>query len=157
MDERDGAAVVAPRDAPRDAPTDRMRAADSDRELVACRLQRALSEGRLDLHEFDERVGQVWAARTYGELARVTVDLPVGQVAASPPERRAPAVERDEMRGAVGAWLSVSGVNLMIWAVLCLATVGWVYPWWMWVAGPWGAVLLAREVSGRVAGVWRPT
>jgi hypothetical protein len=121
-----------------------MRAADSDRELVARRLQRALSEGRLDLHEFDERVGQVWAARTYGELARVTVDLPVDQVATSPPQRRAPAAERDGMRGAVGAWLSVSVVNLMIWAVLCLATVGWVYPWWVWVAGPWGAVLLAR-------------
>ncbi len=80
MDERDGVAVGVPRD--------RMRAGDSDRELAACCLQRAQSEGRLDLHEFDERVRQVWAARTYGELARVTVDLPLDQVAASPPRRR---------------------------------------------------------------------
>jgi hypothetical protein len=148
MDERDGVAVGVPRD--------RMRAGDSDRELAARRLQRAQSEGRLDLHEFDERVRQVWAARTYGELARVTVDLPVDQVAASPPVRRAPATERDGMRGAVATWLSVSVVNLVIWAVVCLATTGWVYPWWVWVAGPWGAVLLARWVTGRIEGVRRP-
>jgi hypothetical protein len=34
--------------------------------------------------------------------------------------------------------------------------MGWVYPWWVWVAGPWGAVLLARWVTGRVEGVRRP-
>lgn len=152
MDERDGAAVVAPRV----ALTDRMRAADSDRELVARRLQRAQAEGRLDLHEFDERVRQVWAARTYGELAQVTVDLPVDPVAASPPVGRVPATERDGMRAAVAAWLSVSAVNLVIWAVVCLATGGWVYPWWVWVAGPWGAVLLARWVTEHVEGVRRP-
>lgn len=152
MDERDGAAVVAPRVAPRD----RMRAADSDRELVARRLQRAQSEGRLDLHEFDERVRRAWAARTYGELARVTADLPDDRVPASPPVPRVPAAERDRMRGGVAAWLGVSVVNLLIWAVVCVATVGWVYPWWVWVAGPWGAVLIARWVAGRVAGVRRP-
>jgi|AntDryMetagUQ889_1029465.scaffolds.fasta_scaffold04207_3 hypothetical protein len=148
MDEREGAAV--------DVPRDRMRAGDSDRELAARRLQRAQSEGRLDLHEFDERVRQVWAARTYGELAQVTVDLPFDQVAASPPVRQVPATERDGMHGAVSIWLSVSVVNLVIWAVVCLATMGWVYPWWVWVAGPWGAVLLARWVTGRVEGVRRP-
>ena len=133
-----------------------MRAADSDRELVARRLQRAQSEGRLDLHEFDERVRQAWSARTYGELARVTTDLPDDQVSASPPVPRVPAAERDGMHGAAAAWLGVSVVNLLIWAVVCLATVEWVYPWWVWVAGPWGAVLLARWVAGRIAGVGRP-
>ncbi|MDQ3989872.1 MAG: hypothetical protein M3291_11875, partial [Actinomycetota bacterium] len=90
------------------------------------------------------------------ELAQVTVDLPVDPVAASPPVGRVPATERDGMRAAVAAWLSVSAVNLVIWAVVCLATGGWVYPWWVWVAGPWGAVLLARWVTGRVEGVRRP-
>ena len=40
------------------------------------RLRRAHDVGQLDLVEFDERVQAVWAARTRGELARVTADLP---------------------------------------------------------------------------------
>ncbi|HZS20169.1 MAG TPA: DUF1707 domain-containing protein [Pseudonocardiaceae bacterium] len=55
---------------------DRMRAADSDRERVAERLRSAHDEGRLTLAEYDERVQQAWAARTYGELAALTADLP---------------------------------------------------------------------------------
>ncbi|MFI9816998.1 DUF1707 SHOCT-like domain-containing protein [Saccharothrix variisporea] len=53
----------------------RMRASDADREQVAKVLQKAHSEGRLDLHELDERLGQVYAAKTYGELVPLTADL----------------------------------------------------------------------------------
>ncbi len=52
-----------------------MRASDADRERVAKVLQQAHGEGRLDLHELDERLGAVYAARTYGELAPLTSDL----------------------------------------------------------------------------------
>ncbi|MEU5691147.1 DUF1707 domain-containing protein [Actinosynnema sp. NPDC020468] len=52
-----------------------MRASDADREKVAQVLQQAHGEGRLDLHELDERLGQVYAARTYGELVPLTADL----------------------------------------------------------------------------------
>ncbi|MEU7530793.1 DUF1707 domain-containing protein [Saccharothrix sp. NPDC042600] len=53
----------------------RMRASDADREQVAKVLQKAHGEGRLDLHELDERLGQVYAAKTYGELVPLTADL----------------------------------------------------------------------------------
>ena len=41
--------------------------------------------------EFDMRVTQTLAARTYAELAGVTTDLPAWLVAAQPPHGRAPA------------------------------------------------------------------
>ncbi|MEU1885196.1 DUF1707 domain-containing protein [Micromonospora sp. WMMD987] len=55
---------------------DRMRAADTDREATAERLRVALEEGRLDLHEYDERLQQTYGAKTYAELDTVLADLP---------------------------------------------------------------------------------
>jgi hypothetical protein len=52
-----------------------MRASDADREKVAKVLQQAHGEGRLDLHELDERLAGVYAAKTYGELVPLTADL----------------------------------------------------------------------------------
>lgn len=54
----------------------RMRASDSDRERVARVLNAALGEGRLTLGEVDERLVQVYAAKTLGELEPITKDLP---------------------------------------------------------------------------------
>ncbi|WUW43253.1 DUF1707 domain-containing protein [Micromonospora rifamycinica] len=53
-----------------------MRAADTDREATAERLRVALEEGRLDLHEYDERLQQTYGAKTYAELDTVLADLP---------------------------------------------------------------------------------
>ncbi|MFG1677752.1 DUF1707 domain-containing protein [Micromonospora sp. NPDC049282] len=53
-----------------------LRAADSDRETTAERLRVALEEGRLGLHEYDERLGRTYGARTYAELDEVVADLP---------------------------------------------------------------------------------
>ena len=53
-----------------------LRAADVDRQFVAERLKGALDEGRLDLHEYDERLQNVYAAKTYGDLDKVLADLP---------------------------------------------------------------------------------
>ncbi|MEU1754903.1 DUF1707 domain-containing protein [Micromonospora matsumotoense] len=55
---------------------DGMRAADTDREATAERLRVALEEGRLDLHEYDERLQQTYGAKTYAELDTVLADLP---------------------------------------------------------------------------------
>jgi hypothetical protein len=41
--------------------------------------------GRLGKDEFDARVGQAFAARTYAELAAITANLPAQQAAAQPP------------------------------------------------------------------------
>ncbi len=126
-----------------------LRAADVDRERVAERLRRAHDEGRLDLTEFDERVAAAWAARTYGDLDALTADLPpqpVPPVGASVvPRHRPPAPER----AAVAAWSVASVLNVMIWGIIAVGVGGFVYPWWIWVAGPWGVVLLAQWIGSR--------
>ncbi|MET8762145.1 DUF1707 domain-containing protein [Lentzea sp. NPDC004782] len=52
-----------------------LRASDADRERIAQVLHKATAEGRLDIHELDERLAAVYAAKTYGELAPITADL----------------------------------------------------------------------------------
>jgi len=129
------------------------RAGDADRQRVVDLLGRAQAEGRLDLHEYDERIRTAWASRTYAELERVMADLPVERVAETAPARvrqdtGAPA-HGHGMDAAVRAWAVVSGINLMIWGLVSLTATSWVYPWWIWVAGPWGVVLLVSWVAGR--------
>ena len=72
-----------------------MRASHADREHVIGVLKAAFVQGRLEQDEFDLRVGQTFAARTYEELAAVTADLPAGLAAAQPPPlARAPGEGR---------------------------------------------------------------
>jgi Domain of unknown function (DUF1707) len=129
-----------------------LRAGDSDRQRVAERLRRAHDEGRLDLDEFDERVTAAWAARTYGDLDALTTDLPP-EPAVRPPAPRhgssAAVTPHGPDRGAVSAWVTASLVNVLIWGVVSVAAVGPVYPWWIWVAGPWGVLLLAQWIGAQ--------
>ncbi|MDK1347142.1 DUF1707 domain-containing protein [Streptomyces sp. 378] len=53
-----------------------LRASDADRDRVAGILRDAVAEGRLDMEEFGERLEATYKARTYGELAPLTRDLP---------------------------------------------------------------------------------
>ncbi|MGW3356548.1 DUF1707 SHOCT-like domain-containing protein [Streptomyces bungoensis] len=61
-----------------------LRASDADRERVAEVLREAVAEGRLDMAEFEERLDATYRARTYGELAPITQDLPAGGAVAPP-------------------------------------------------------------------------
>jgi hypothetical protein len=54
-----------------------MRAGDADRERLVEQLREHHAAGRLTLDEFEERMGQAYAAKTYGELRTLTRDLPV--------------------------------------------------------------------------------
>ena len=58
---------------PRDAST---RAADTDRIQVAQLLTDAAAQGRLPLSEYEKRLAEAYAAKTYDELDRLTDDLP---------------------------------------------------------------------------------
>jgi hypothetical protein len=69
----------------------RLAAADADRESVIGKLTAAYVYGLVTKDEFDTRVGQTFAARTYAELAMVTGDIPAGLAPAPPPLRPAPA------------------------------------------------------------------
>ncbi len=71
-----------------------MRISDADRQRVADVLRDAAGDGRLDLDELEERLELTWAAKTYGELVPITLDLQAtGPVAppASAPQRRTPS------------------------------------------------------------------
>jgi hypothetical protein len=68
-----------------------LRASRADREQVIGALKAAFVQGRLAKDEFDLRVSQTFASRTYAELAALTADLPAGLTAAKPsPSARAP-------------------------------------------------------------------
>ncbi|MCM0622024.1 DUF1707 SHOCT-like domain-containing protein [Nocardioides bruguierae] len=54
----------------------RLRVGDADRHETAERLREAAGEGRLDLEELEERLEACFAARTYADLAELTIDLP---------------------------------------------------------------------------------
>ena len=87
-----------------------MRAGDADRQAVADKLRGALDEGRLDLHEYDERLQQAYAAKTYGDLNGLLDDLP-GTVPASrsqvAPSTAEPAGRRCRPSGASPpSWLA---------------------------------------------------
>jgi hypothetical protein len=53
-----------------------MRASDSDRERVAQILHQAMGEGRIDMHELEERLDTVYSAKTLADLEPVVADLP---------------------------------------------------------------------------------
>jgi len=69
----------------------RLRASHADRERVIGTLKAAYVYGLVTKEEFDARVGQTFAARTYADLAIITADIPAGLAPAPPPLRRAPA------------------------------------------------------------------
>lgn len=75
---------------PSDDGGDRIRASDADRDAVAHQLREALAEGRLDPHEHTERLDSVYRAKTLGELAPLTRDLP-GSRSGGGENRPAPA------------------------------------------------------------------
>jgi hypothetical protein len=69
-----------------------IRASDQDREVVVATLRDAYTAGRLTLEEFDERTSAAYASRKWGELRRLTEDLPSQPVLGSDvPGRRLPS------------------------------------------------------------------
>jgi Domain of unknown function (DUF1707) len=141
---------------------DEMRASDADRTSAGETLRRALDEGRLDFHEYDERLREAYQAKTYGDLNRLMADLPAAP--ARPEEQQ--LVPRQEAQPAVvpaaahgghtGRWLNmmwqkyvfVVGICTLIWLVGVLGSRHLYYFWPIWVAGPWGIVLLVQSVGG---------
>ncbi len=61
-----------------------MRASSADRERAVDVLKAGFAEGRLTQDEYNDRMGRAYAARTYGELAALTADLPAGVLPAWP-------------------------------------------------------------------------
>ena len=131
-----------------------MRASDHDRQEVVDRLRGAVQDGRLQMDEFVDRVGRAYQALTYGDLAPLYADLPAAgsKQQAAPPAPAAPAC--GPWRGVLAGlpttlrvlwtiWLAAVSINVVVWALVSVTTAHLLYPWPLWVAGPWGAALLA--------------
>jgi hypothetical protein len=77
-----------------------LRVSDEDRYRVTEILREAAGEGRIELHELDQRLEAAYAAKTYAELVPLTADLPVHRnqtpavPAASRPAVIGPATQR---------------------------------------------------------------
>ncbi|GII89409.1 hypothetical protein Ssi03_73990 [Sphaerisporangium siamense] len=130
------------------AATPDMRASDGDRDKVAAALREHAAQGRLTMEEFQERLELVYQGRTYGDLQRLTADLPDidlnARPAAPPAERERPGNAQKGLRAAWASWAMAVAVTTVIWA---LSDFGG-YFWPMWVAGPWGAILLVSTLFG---------
>jgi hypothetical protein len=130
-----------------------MRAGNADRERVVAQLNGAFAEGRLDVRELDERVTAAYAAKTLGELAPLTADLPssrspVPRPTASPTRRAADReIEHGSRRAAVGGALALFLVNVLIWAVISVGAGNMIYFWPIWTAIP-----LVFAVVGGIGG-----
>jgi hypothetical protein len=93
-----------------------LRASDADRERVAEVLRDALAEGRLDMTEFEERLEETYKARTYGELAPITRDLPVAGVTPPVVSLHKEPVEEGSWAGRI-----VGGEGSSAWAVAVMS------------------------------------
>lgn len=133
-----------------------MRASDHDRQQVVERLRAGIEDGRLTMEEYVERMGQAYQAVTYGDLAPLYADLP-----GSTPEQRSPAKPAATPAACGGLfatlpttlkvlwtiWLTAVSVNVVVWALVSATSGHLAYPWPLWVAGPYGAVLFALSFS----------
>jgi hypothetical protein len=122
-------------------PPDRLRVSDIDRQAVEARLRRAHTDGSLTLGELDERLLALWQTRTRADLAILTMDLPAPIPPPLPPLPVKPGNGPVAMKVLTAIWLSLSALNLIVWLMVFLTGGGLVYPWFLWVLMPPGAVL----------------
>ncbi|MEW9546747.1 DUF1707 domain-containing protein [Nonomuraea sp. NPDC050783] len=128
-----------------------MRASDADRDRVAAVLREHTAQGRITMDEFNDRLEQLYKSRTYGDLAKLTADLPEVDLRHRPAKASQPVQKRDMhtgMKAAWGAWAMASGINWVIWLIVSLTSGEVVYPWPLWVMGPWGVILLMSTIFG---------
>ena len=128
-------------------PVENLRAADHDRQQIAEQLKAALDEGRLSLHEYDDRLKDAYAAQTYSQLLVLVADLPAPGLSADEVKARRAAEKRREDRRMPMAltvlWIifaTIAVVNVMVWGIVDATVGGGVYPWPIWLLVPGSAL-----------------
>src|SRR4051812_17187962 len=119
-----------PRDTRRREPTRAapdVRVSDSERDAVVQQLSRHTGDGRLTFEEFEERVGEVFAAKTRRELDATLRGLP------------RPAVRVPRRDDVADRLRPLAGIALLVLAIVALG------PWVLWIAIP----LMWCRVPGR--------
>jgi Domain of unknown function (DUF1707) len=147
-----------------------MRASDGDRQQVVERLRGALEDGRLSMEEFADRMGTAFQAVTYGDLAPLCADLPGLSPVVASPVLASPVVASTVIAGTAvrpaacsrtgylaglplalkilwTIWLVAVSVNVVVWILVRDPGGHLGYPWPVWVAGPYGAVLFAVSAA----------
>ena len=147
-----------------------MRASDRDRQQVVERLRSALEDGRLTMDEYVNRMEVAYQAATHGDLAPLCADLPASNPANGGPQRSAAATAPAAVVSRAGylaglpvvlkvlwtIWLVAVSVNVVVWALVSGAGGHLAYPWPVWVAGPYGAVLFAVSAAATLFRRSRP-
>jgi hypothetical protein len=144
----------------------KMRASDSERQEVVDRLRAGLDDGRLKMEEYVDRIGVAYEAVTYGDLAALYGDLPAAGWMAK--REAAPAATAGHAvaarRGLLAElptvlkvlwtiWLTAVSINVVVWVLVSGTSGHLIYPWPLWVAGPFGAALFG--VSAGVSQIRR--
>ncbi|MEY9215191.1 DUF1707 domain-containing protein [Thermobifida halotolerans] len=123
-----------------------IRASDADREGVAERLREHFAQGRLDDDELAERMEAVYRARTRGELALLTEDLP-GRDLADLPGLVASALPRTRGDAGLpvpfGYWLVGGGMNtlLLVVEMIVFVALGADLAWYLAAVGLWAVIM----------------
>jgi hypothetical protein len=127
-----------------------MRVSDAERQAAAERLRAAMNEGRLDLTEYDSRLGRAYAAVTYADLDQLFIDLPAHGSAPvvahhaqpAPASRPVPAVRTGfgglplPLKILWTIWAGAVLINLTVWLLVSVNNGGPDYFWPMWFAVP---------------------
>jgi hypothetical protein len=104
----------------------RLRTSHADRDRVVETLKAAYVYGLVTKEEFDTRVGQTLAARTYAELSAITADIPAGLAPAPPPLSPAPAQASPAAHVSPGpgdrAFGAMAALAVLLFAVACFAS-----------------------------------
>jgi len=135
-----------------------MRASDSDRQQAVERLRGGLEDGRLSMTEYLDRMEIAWQAVTCGDLAPLCADLPMPAGDPGSPARITTAPARLARPGRLAGlpmtlkvlwtlWLIAVSINVVVWILVSGTRGGFAYPWPLWVAGPWGALLFAASAG----------
>jgi hypothetical protein len=134
-----------------------MRASHADREQVIETLKAAFVQERLDRDEFDLRVGQTFASRTYAELAALTADIPARLTAARPPVP-APVQGEQPLLRAGRVITATTAVYAGVWAyALLLSPHEDVNPTTAWLVfgGFWAYLIILVVCVGQMVALRR--
>src|SRR6476661_6963913 len=127
-----------------------MRASDRDRQRVVDRLRSALEDGRLTMDEYVGRMEAAYKAATYADLPASPPVIGGPRAAAGAAAPRTVFSQVGHLAGLPAVlkilwtiWLTAVSVNVVVWALVSGTGGHLAYPWPVWVAGPYGAVLFA--------------
>jgi hypothetical protein len=129
-----------------------VRAGDGERAATADVLGQGLTQGYLDMPEYEQRVAAAFAAHSTNELRQLVADLPIAQLRRNDPRRRAArdAAARMSVRLHLAAYVVMVVIVLTVWLAVALAGGTW-YFWPVWPILGAGIGVLGHAIPIRLA------